>query len=93
MVNLYKFTQTHPANNFLYVSGMMQSPTAALFAKKCRTQLSKAQKREDLQSKKIAELTEERDSLLKQLSECKLFTITFTVTKFPVDKLWPTTKV
>lgn len=56
--------------NFCIISGVLQSPTAELFAKKCRTQLSEAKKKENLQSKKIAELTEERDSLLKQLSEC-----------------------
>ncbi|XP_043089582.1 uncharacterized protein LOC122335878 [Puntigrus tetrazona] len=50
-------------------TGVTQSPTAVLFAKKCHTQLSKAKKKKTFNQRKIAELTEERDSLLKQLSE------------------------
>lgn len=55
------------------ISGVPASPAAVLYAKNCCIQLGIAKKREDGQSKKIAELTKERDSLLKQLSEYKYY--------------------
>lgn len=45
----------------------------ALTAPTVKKQMDKAKKKEDAQAKKIAQLTEERDSLLEQLSQCKYF--------------------
>lgn len=64
--NIYWFTT-------IDILSLCISLMLALTAPTVKKQMDKAKKKEDAQAKKIAQLTEERDSLLEQLSQCKYF--------------------